>query len=254
MALRVGVTVLAIGSGHLTQACCAIRAMVQRGIDVEFVLLVPAAKDSWHIRELSKHVPSDRITCLDSKWLEVSANSMLTCPRHSLPATLANLTALHLLQKETFFQSALLSKKTEQVSIWCTFSPFYINTQTLWKNAKILHVSYAFADDFDRAYSVAVSALLPNIHRIRLQVPGALNLRSYASSTGTYCQIPPLLDASDFDDLIGHRTAFMASSKSPINCLVYATSYGSRVQHMFLDHVAPRYENGGVRFLMVGYI
>lgn len=250
--LRVGVGALATGSGHLTQTCCAIRAMAQRGINVELVLLAPATDDSWHRRELSKYVPSDRIICLNSKWIEIAANSMLTCPRHSLPAAMAHLTAFLLLQKESCFHSALLSKKMEQVSIWCTFSPFYINTETLWKNAKMLHVSYSFADDFDYAYSAAASALLPSIHRIRLQIPGTSNSRSYASSTGTYCQIPPLLDVSDLDDLIRHRKALMASSKSPINCLVYTTSYGSELQHVFLDHVAPRYENRGVRFLIVG--
>lgn len=252
--LAVGLVILAVGTGHVTQACCAIQHMRQANIDVAKALILPAANDSWHKRELLKYISGSKIHCIPSKWLEAASQGILASGHYSALNIFSRITALAMTYKDVVCHTDMLMKEAS-VDAWLIFAPFYINLNVCQSRINYFYISHIFAADLEPLYDLTKTlANMSRVHKIRMQacaIPRSFKICALGGRGKIAC-IPPLMNIPDAHYFIKHRINNLSPPNEGVRCLVYATSYGTEIQRIVLSHVAPRHKGKPVLFEFVG--
>jgi hypothetical protein len=249
MPRRLGLVVLGVGGGHVTQACHAIRCLTSSGdYVVERLVIFPARNVEAHLAELQRVLPLDKYTkaiqVVDSPALEWITDRILQSPE-GLEKDLAK-AAMAVEAIGDVFGPLFLQKLSCQVDLWLHFMPFLIDTlslQPIARSTPSVYVAHTFCDDFYPGYrllSQCLRALVGNVHRIHMR-----------PRIGERC-IAPLMDTR-YIERVQAPLHMPRTCPDPPEILVYATSYGEALQRLVFQHILPRYPHFSYTFVGPGW-
>ena len=249
MPRRLGLVVLGVGGGHVTQACQAIRRLTSSGdYSVERLLIFPARNVEAHLAELQRVLPLDQypraIQVVSSQALEWITDRILQSPE-GLEKDLAK-AVMAMEAIGDVFAPFVVHKLSCQVDIWLHFMPFLVDAlslQPLLRTTPSVYIAHTFYDDFHKGYrllSQCLRTLAGNVHRIYMRP--RIGERSIA----------PLMDTRHIERAQAPLQMKRARPEPP-EILVYATSYGEALQRLVLQRIVPRYPDFSYTFVGPGW-